>query len=139
MTLFRFGRQNDQGETRSTYAMSQLGHQFGPFAVADTGRLVTTERALHDAAVWACVDLIASSVASLPVDVFRTDGNVRIPVVPVPSVIGAPSTLVASDVWRYQVAWSMATDGNVWGQVVSVDARNYPTAIELLEDPWIKV
>lgn len=131
MSLFRFGRQNDVGEVRSTYAMSQLGQQFGPFAVADTGRMVTTERALHDAAVWACVDLISSSVASLPVDVFRTDGNARIPVVPVPVVIAAPSTLVQPDVWRYQMAWSMATDGNVWGQVVSVDARNYPTAIEL--------
>lgn len=133
MALFRFGRgADDTGTETRSFAMSQLPHGWQGYAVADTGRIVTVDRSLHDAAVWACVDLIASSVASLPVDVVRSEGNARVPVVPVPSLIANPSSLVPLDVWLYQVAWSMATDGNVWGQVVSVDSRNYPTAIELL-------
>ena len=132
MALFRFGRSAEAGEARSNYAMSQLAHGWQGYAVADTGRVVTVDRSLRDAAVWACVDLIASSVASLPVDVFRSDGNVRLPVTPAPSLIAAPSGLVQLDVWLYQLAWSLVTDGNAWGKVVAVSDRGYPTTIELL-------
>jgi HK97 family phage portal protein len=132
MSLLKFARTADPaGETRS-YAMSQLSAGWQGYVVADTGRVVTVERALRDAAVWACVDVIASSVSSLPVDVVRTDGTSRRLVTPTPSLVIAPSAVVQQDVWLYQVAWSMVTDGNAWGQVTAVNDRGYPTSIELL-------
>jgi HK97 family phage portal protein len=136
MALFRFGRES-KDETRS-WNLSQFSTALTNYAIADTGRLITTERALHDAAVYACVDLISSSVASLPVDVVQTTGNERRPVTPVPSLLSNPSALVPLDVWLYQVAWSMATDGNAWGMVTQTNDRGYPTTIELLNPDAVR-
>jgi HK97 family phage portal protein len=133
MPIFRFGKQQQETtETRSaSWNLSQFASP-GTYALADTGRLVSTDRALHDAAVYACVDLIASSVGSLPVDVVQSVGNERRPVTPTPSLIANPSALVPLDVWLYQCAWSMATDGNAWGLITQTDSRGVPTMIELL-------
>lgn len=129
MSLFKFRR----SETiERAYSMSQLSAPYSSYVVSDTGRIVTVDRALRDDAVWACVDLLASTVASLPVDVVRVDGDVRRPVTPVPSVVAAPSTVVEPDVWLYQVVWSMATDGNAWGRVTAANERGYPTSIETI-------
>jgi HK97 family phage portal protein len=130
VALFRVRR--DSGVEQRSYAMSQLSAPWSGVVVADSGRVVTVDRALHDDAVWACVDLLASSVASLPVDVVRSDGVARRPVTPVPSIIASPSGVVTLDVWLYQVAFSMVTDGSAWGRVTSFNERGYPTSIELL-------
>lgn len=87
--------------------------------------------ALTSDAVWACVDVLASSIAGLPVGVVREQGNRRVPVSPTPSLIAQPSAIVAPDVWTYQVAWSMLTDGNAFGKVMATDALARPTLIEL--------
>ena len=42
-----------------------------------TGRQVTETSAMRVSAVYACVKLIAGAIASLPVDVFRRDGDLR--------------------------------------------------------------
>lgn len=130
MALFRVRR--EAGVEQRSYAMSQLSAPWSGVVVSDSGRVVTVDRALHDDAVWACADLLSSSVASLPVDVVRTDGPTRRPVSPVPSLISSPSAVVTLDVWLYQVAFSMVTDGSAWGRVTTVNERGYPTAIELL-------
>ena len=130
MALFRV-RREPRAEQRS-YAMSQLSAPWSGVVVADSGRVVTVDRALHDDAVWACADLLASSVASLPVDVVRVEGDARRPVTPVPSLIAAPSAVVTPDVWLYSVAFSMVTDGSAWGRVTAYNERGFPTSIELL-------
>ena len=131
MGFLNFRRSAGGDESRS-YSLSQFSPPLGGYVVADSGRVVTVDRALRDDAVWACVDLISSSVASLPVDVVRVVGDERLPVSPVPSLVANPSALVAPDVWMYQVAMSMATDGNAWGQVTQTNERGYPVTIELL-------
>lgn len=89
--------------------------------------------ALRNAAVWACVDVLCSSVADTPIGAVREAGDARIPVTPTPSLIREPSALVDSDVWLYQLMHSMLSDGNGWGQVTSVDQRTQrPTTIETL-------
>lgn len=130
MALFRVRRQ--RGAEERSYAMSQLSAPWSGLVVSDSGRVVTVDRALRDDAVWACADLLASSVASLPVDVVRLDGDARRPVSPVPSLIASPSAVVTLDVWLYSVAFSMVTDGSAWGRITSYNERGYPTAIELL-------
>lgn len=93
----------------------------------------TTYDALTNAAVWACVDVLASSVSSLPVDAVRAVGNSRVPVVPAPALLVSPSALVTLDVWLYQVMESMLSDGNTFGRVTAVDAMARPTSIELVQ------
>jgi HK97 family phage portal protein len=88
--------------------------------------------ALHNDAVWACVDVLASSVSELPVDVVRVVRESRLPVRPTPTLIAAPSGVVTLDVWLYQVLWSMLYDGNTFGVVTATDNRAYPTSIELV-------
>lgn len=93
---------------------------------------VSVDEALTHAATSACVDVIASSVSSLPIDVVRYQGVTRTPVSPTPPLIADPSTLVERDVWIYQMIDSMVTDGNAFGLVTAVDAMTRPTSIELL-------
>lgn len=55
------------------------GYQLGAFEKTSTtsGVTVTDERALKVSAVWACVQLIATSVAGMPISVFRETQNGR--------------------------------------------------------------
>lgn len=95
---------------------------------------VNMHNALTHAASSACVDTLATSVSSLPVDVVRTVANRRVPVSPTPSLIREPSNIVEQDVWLYQLMDSLLTDGNAFGEVMS--GTTYPTQIELL-DPQV--
>lgn len=88
--------------------------------------------AMRSAAVWACMDVLASSVAGLPLDGVRQQGKSRVPVTPTPSLLAEPSALVSSDVWLYQLVWSMLEDGNAFGLITAVDNTARPTFIETL-------
>lgn len=93
----------------------------------------SVEQTLRNAASWACIDTIADALARTPFDVIQYRGPDRVPVVPVPDVIDRPSAISTVDVWRYQVAWSMLTDGNAFGQIVATGRGGYPTQIELID------
>jgi len=57
------------------------GYQLGAYekTSTDSGVTVTDERALKVSAVWACVQLIATSVAGMPISVFRETKDGREP------------------------------------------------------------
>lgn len=97
------------------------------------GKDVPISQALYDSTVWACIDVLASSISSTPVDAVRKQGGARLPVEPAPPLITAPSAIVDSDVWLYQLAASVATDGNAFGRIVARDAYTFPTQIELID------
>lgn len=96
------------------------------------GAMGRTLGALRNAAVWACIDVLASSVAGTPLDVVRQQGRARQAVSPTPSLIAAPSGMVTTDVWLYQVMWSILNDGNAFGKVTAVDVSQRPTSIETI-------
>ena len=77
------------------------------------GKDVPISQALYDSTVWACIDVLASSISSTPVDAVRKQGGARLPVEPAPPLITAPSAIVDSDVWLYQLAASMVTFGRL--------------------------
>jgi HK97 family phage portal protein len=120
-----------QPEARS-WAMSQLAFMPSGSIAYTTGRYVSTDNALRTAAVWACVDVLSSSVSTLPVDAVRYVGSTRQQVTPTPSLLTSPSALVDLDVWLYQLVWSMLVDGNAFGLVSATDRSGYPTTIEWL-------
>lgn len=125
------GRQGD--EERSTFnigawsrLLETIGHEYSPVPV-------TVQRALSHAASSACIDVLATSVSTLPLDAVRQQGKTRRPVEPPPPLIAAPSGMVEVDVWMYQLVDSMCVDGNGWGMVTRVGADSRPTQIELID------
>ena len=63
-----------------TLSNPDKGYQSGAIESVRTssGISVRDERALKVSAVWACVQLIANSVASLPVGVYRSEPSGRV-------------------------------------------------------------
>lgn len=126
-------RRGDQGdEERSTINLSRYAHLWSNLGAAYSPVAVSTVSALTHAASSACIDTLASSVSSLPVDAVRTVGDVRVPVTPTPSLVRQPSTLVSQDVWLYQVMMSLLTDGNAFGYITGYSQGGYPTGIDLI-------
>lgn len=134
MSLFRRRSEPSTTEKRSVdlSGYSQLWGALLPYSPVAVGR----ETALTHAASSACIDTLSTSVSSLPIDVLRSSGEMRIPVEPTPTLIARPSSLVAQDVWLYQLMQSMLTDGNAFGVVTSWLRGSYPGSIELV-DPEI--
>lgn len=117
-----------------TVSFAQMLRWRGETSWVYSPMVVTVSRALTHAASSACIDVLASSVATLPLDVVRYGANkTRTVISPTPSLIDSPSALVAPDVWRYQVMDSLCTDGNAFGMVVSTDINGRPTTIETLD------
>lgn len=98
----------------------------------------TVEAALKNAASWACIDVIADAYSRTPWDAVRKVGGQRQPLDPAPVIVSDPSGIVSPDVWLTQVATSILTDGNAFGQIVAYDPSGYPTQIEMLDPGTVK-
>lgn len=91
------------------------------------------EQALRNSASWACINVLSDAFGRTPLDVVRGEGAARQAVSPVPSLIAMPSGVVQTDVWRYQLGWSLTTDGNAFGLITSMTSRGWPNTIELVD------
>ncbi|WP_030173244.1 phage portal protein [Streptomyces sp. NRRL S-813] len=93
--------------------------------------LAQTETSLQKVAVWSAVDLIASLVATLPIDVYEGTGQSRRELDP-PKVLQDPSGegYGLSD-WVYQYMMSLLLRGNTNGRVGDRDRLGNPTQIVL--------
>lgn len=89
--------------------------------------------ALRNAASWACIDVLADALARTPFDAYRATGGDKRPVNPQPPVLVRPSGIVLRDVWRYQLAGSLLTDGNAFGEIRQWDGARRPVQIELVD------
>ena len=130
MSLLRRQRPSEPEHEARSINLSQYAQLWSDSFSSYSPVPVSTQTALTHAASSACVDTLATSVSSLPLDAIRQVDKRRVPVVPTPSLIREPSNLVDQDVWLYQLMDSMLTDGNAFGEVTS--ATTYPTSIELL-------
>lgn len=131
MSLFTRGSRDEQ---RSTINLSQYAQLWqDQWTSAYTPVAVNVNNAVTHAASSACIDVLATSVSTLPVDVVRQSGKRRTPVSPTPALIASPSNLVEPDVWFYQLVDSMLTDGNGFGFVQAMDSLGRPTQIELVD------
>lgn len=110
-----------------------------PANTSTAGEKVTEESALGLSAVWASVNLLASVVSSLPMDVLTGSGPTARPVEPTPDLIRAPSMKVTRREWVYQAMVSMLVHGNAYGYVVSRDRMLRPTAVEWLHPSSVSV
>lgn len=120
-------------EERSTISIAQYAAMWSGIGSVYTPMSVGPERALTHAASWACIDVLASSVSTTPVDVVSYQGSARRPVSPAPKLVAQPSMTVDQDVWLYQLVESMTTDGNGFGLITATDGMGRPTNIELID------
>jgi HK97 family phage portal protein len=107
-----------------------------PMAPTAAGVPVTPDRALRLSTVWGCVRLLADSVSTLPIDVFRDD--LRDPL-PTPALLRRPSAdhPELSD-WLWAVMASLLTRGNAWG-LITDRAGVLPAQVDLLDPDRVSV
>jgi len=98
---------------------------------------VTTESAMTLSTVWACVDLRASLISTLPLEVFRKRGEVK-ELVPTPKVLRSPGgSRCDIEEWLYSGQVALDLRGNNYGFITSFDLGGYPTQIELLHPDMV--
>jgi HK97 family phage portal protein len=90
---------------------------------------VGTDQAMRLSAVWACIRLLADSVSTLPVDVFRR--GEREPLEP-PPILVAPAAGWGLHEWLEAVMRSLLLRGNAYGLVVARGADLRPSQVELV-------
>lgn len=94
------------------------------------GVTVSDDQAMRLPAFWACVRLLAETVAALPVDVYRdVPGQETVEIAP-PPLIRSPSALVTWGGWIYQAMVSMLTAGNAYG-LVTESSGGFATKVEI--------
>ncbi len=120
-------------EFRGTQSWWNLAGAPGFIAASAYGGGGSTEQALCNSASWACINILADAFGRTPLDVVRGEGVGRRQVNPTPTLIARPSGMVLTDVWRFQLGWSMVTDGNAFGDITSWTAQAYPATVELLD------
>src|SRR6187549_348776 len=87
--------------------------------------------ALSFGAVYASVRLLADSVASLPLNVYR-DVNDRPQRVRASSLFDQPAAYGTQYDWLYQLMTALLLHGNAYGLITARDGFGYPTNIEWL-------
>lgn len=123
-------------EQRAVYSGNWWSDTFGSAKTA-AGVSVTPDKAMRVDAMWSAVNLLASTVANLPVDVFRgREGVAKEPVSPVPVLVDSPSLVVDREDWVYQAMVSLLLWGNAYGLVVERDSLQRPRTVEWL-DPGV--
>ncbi|MFJ9573578.1 phage portal protein [Streptomyces bacillaris] len=101
--------------------------------------VVSPERAVALIPLFACVRILADSVASLPVQTYRRNGGSREILTFVPSLLFAPAARDNLFEWLHKAVASLALRGNAYGLITARDDFGYPTSIEWLnpDDVWV--
>ncbi len=107
--------------------------------MSDSGMYVSEGSALQLAAVYACVQLIADSIASLPMDVFRKREAVREEVAPVPALIRQPFAHLTAFEWVFQTVTSLALRGNSFARVIEWDRFEFPVQLQPIHPDCVTI
>jgi HK97 family phage portal protein len=100
---------------RQDRALFQIGDMVIPSTAA--GVAVTTESALRLSTVWACVRLLADSVSTLPLHVYR--GEDREPIGTPPLLQRPSADFPELSDWLWAVMSSLLLRGNAWGVITA--------------------
>jgi len=90
------------------------------------------DEALGLPALYACVRLLADSLASLPIKVYtRNPSGTRHAIrYNGPSIFDQPSVTGTTYDWLFTMMTSLLLQGNAWGFITGRDGFNFPTGIE---------
>lgn len=96
-------------------------------------------RALRLAPVFAAGRLLATSVASLPLQVYRKTADGSRVQLPLPSLFQKPSATGTLHDWLVRAMTSLVYRGNAVGLVMARDTLEYPTRVEWLDSDLVQV
>jgi HK97 family phage portal protein len=114
--------------------------QVGDLPVASTYAAVPVNptTAMQHSAVWACVNLIAGSISTLPLAAYRK--GERDPLPDLPPLLRQPSATMNLPDWLYAALQSLLLRGNCYGQIVDrAGAGLLPSQVELLSPDTVQV
>src|SRR5215208_1051233 len=99
---------------------------------------VNPQTALQHSAVWACVDLIASAISTLPLHAYRR-GELE-PLPDLPPLLRQPSGTMDLVDFLYAALQSLLVRGNAYGLIVDrAGAGLLPAQVELLDPNRVQV
>lgn len=99
------------------------------------GMTVTPDQALRLSAVWSCVRLLADTVSTMPVDVYRDGKNIA-----TPPLLVQPAAGQHRHDWLYQVMVSLLLRGNAYGIITARSgATLLPAQVELANPDQVQV
>lgn len=96
------------------------------------GVTVTNESALRHSAVWACLRLRANLVSTMPVDVYRKVGDMKVEVPKPPVLVNPGGDRVGMMEWLYSTQFDLDRAGNCFGLITARDGLGLPARIELV-------
>jgi HK97 family phage portal protein len=122
--------------TRHDRALFQIGDM--PVASTYAAVAVNPTTAMQHSAVWACVNLIAGSISTLPLAAYR-EGE-RDPLPNLPPILRAPSATMNLPEFIYATLQALLTRGNTFGLIVDrAGAGLLPAQVELLANERVQV
>lgn len=102
------------------------------------GVTVGPDQAMRLSALWSCVNLLASTVSTLPVDIYRR--GEREPIEPLPLILQEPASGQVLSEWLYAVMQSLLLRGNAYGVVTARSgATLLPSQVELVSPDAVGV
>jgi HK97 family phage portal protein len=103
-----------------------------------SGESVTTDSALRLSTVWGCVRLLADSVSTLPLHVYRGDDRDPIPTPPLLQRPSADFPELAD--WLWAIMASLLLRGNAWGVVTGRSGSTLlPSQVDLVNPDRVAV
>ena len=118
-------------ETREAFPEPIISPFPGVSLFGNGSGAVSVDQALRVSAVWACVRLLADSVAMMPLHAYTMDGPTRMPI-PDPPLLRQPSQTATLPDFLYMLMASLLLRGNAYGRIVARDYLGFPKQIELM-------
>src|SRR6266508_522777 len=75
---------------------------------------VTPDSALRLSSVWACISLLANTISTLPLDVFRNDEEI-----PAPPLLASPAAGWTLEQWLWAIMQSLLLRGNAYSLITA--------------------
>jgi HK97 family phage portal protein len=129
-------QQQDEERAISFQSLFALGD--GYTFTTNSGVYVTQEDSLKIGSVYACVRLIADTIASLPVDSYIRQEGVRLQYRPRPAWLDAPDIGVTKDDHFQQVLVSLLLNGNSFTRIIR-DEDGEVLALSVLNPQYTEV
>lgn len=132
-------RRREQRTDHPTNSLSELyNRRSSPLSTA--GVSVDVDSARRLSAVWACIDLIAAQISTLPIHEFRDNSETKERVqLPLGPLFEQPDGELELDKWLYQVLESVLTCGNAYGLILHRDQQGWPDVIKMINPRLIQV
>ena len=136
MIVERFTKSAEEERAISFQSLFALGD--GYTFTTNSGTYVTQDDSLKIGTVYACVRLIADTIASLPIDSFIRQDGVRLQYRPRPVWLDAPDIGVTKDDHFQQVLVSLLLNGNSFTRIIR-DEEGEVLALSVLNPQFTEV